>query len=176
MDGIILITNGIFPISPWLPIPQELANGGGNKGPVPAPQFRKETSSPSASNIKIRSRFDETFLWQSIRIQKDCAKVDVTIPDSITKWIVTGISFNKISGLGLNDPFNFTVFMPFYVQFNLPYSVKRKEAVVLDVLLFNYLKTSQKVVLSLDKRDTEFSLIDPLKFNWKGEQTFKSYD
>jgi CD109 antigen len=61
------------------------------------------------------------------------------VPDTITSWIITGFSMNSKEGLGLTkQPSKLTVFMPFFVALNLPYSVKRGESVAIEVIVFNY--------------------------------------
>ncbi|VDM92080.1 unnamed protein product [Litomosoides sigmodontis] len=46
-----------------------------------------------------------------------------------------------------------TVFRPFFIRINLPYSVKRGEKFALQVLIFNYMDSEQDVTVTLKDGD-----------------------
>ncbi|EJW70689.1 hypothetical protein WUBG_18404, partial [Wuchereria bancrofti] len=46
-----------------------------------------------------------------------------------------------------------TVFRPFFIRMNLPYSVKRGEKFALQVLIFNYMDSEQDVTVTLKDDD-----------------------
>lgn len=94
--------------------------------------------------------------------------IDVTIPESITTWSLTGISISKLSGIGISKA-SFDVFLPFFIQLNLPYAAKRNEGVVVDILVFNYLDSPQDVDFIFDKRDNEFSVLELAEYKWTGD-------
>jgi hypothetical protein len=61
------------------------------------------------------------------------------VPDTITSFLVTGISQNCNCGLGITDvPSKLTVFKQFFIVVNLPYKVIRGETVCINVIVYNY--------------------------------------
>lgn len=56
-------------------------------------------------------------------------------------------------GLGVSKPVEITAFQPFFLDVDLPYSVKRGEKLRLKVSLFNYMSHSLPVMIKLDKFD-----------------------
>jgi CD109 antigen len=106
--------------------------------------------------------------------------VAITAPDQITKYIFSGVSVNEIYGLGLPDikP-ELRVFIPFFIQFNLPHHVKRGEILEQSIAVFNYLPESQDVALSVDRNDADFVVFEPELDQWTVEsnayvQSFKT--
>lgn len=91
----------------------------------------------------------------------------MTIPESITTWSLTGISFSHLSGIGISNT-NFDVALPFFIQLNLPYSAKRGEGIVINILIFNYLNDTQDVDFVFEKRDDEFEVMELTKYKWIG--------
>lgn len=82
------------------------------------------------------------------------------VPDTITSWIVTGFSIDPVTGLGLTrEPSKLTVFQPFFVSLNLPYSVKRGEVVTIPCTVFNYLETDVEAELTLENENNEFEFM-----------------
>jgi hypothetical protein len=67
---------------------------------------------------------------------------------------------NPHFGLGLLDSYpSFTVFMPYFIRLNLPYSVKRGETLVLEIMLYNYLTESLQAQTDFHKNDAEFAVV-----------------
>src|SRR5690349_6284286 len=82
-------------------------------------------------------------------------------PDTITSWIITGFSLHSVYGLGLtSQPTKLTIFQPFFVSLNLPYSVKRGEVLALQVLVFNYLQNNETATITLLNDLKEFEFIE----------------
>lgn len=83
------------------------------------------------------------------------------VPDTITSWIITGFSVDPINGLGLTrQPSKFTVFQPFFVSTNLPYSIKRGEVVTIPFTVFNFLENDQTTEVTLFNEDREFEFAE----------------
>lgn len=94
------------------------------------------------------------------------------VPDSITSWIITGFSINSADGLGLiKEPKKLTVFQPFFISLNLPYSVKRGETVIIPCTIFNYMDNDVEATVTLENKNNEFVYIDSQKGNRKGGKT-----
>jgi len=77
--------------------------------------------------IKTRTKFPETWIWDTITTdgQGNAQLSDLTVPDTITSWIVTAFSMSDDKGLGL-DPTaeKIVAFQSFFIKLYLPYSVK----------------------------------------------------
>jgi CD109 antigen len=73
---------------------------------------------------------------------------EAKVPDTITSWVSSAFAINDQSGLGVAPTgAKLTVFRPFFVRLELPYSVKRTEKFALQVLVFNYMDQEQDVRL-----------------------------
>lgn len=64
--------------------------------------------------------------------------MDVTIPDTITTWVMQAVAINNRTGLGLPTPLRIVGFREYFISLKLPYSVKRGEQVSLLATVFNY--------------------------------------
>ncbi|KAG8124112.1 hypothetical protein E2320_019474 [Naja naja] len=79
----------------------------------------------------------------------------VTVPDTITSWVASAFIISENLGLGvMKIPIELEVFQPFFVSLNLPPSVIRGEQFILEVNIFNYLKESTEVTVTLDMSDS----------------------
>ena len=79
------------------------------------------------------------------------------------------------NGIGLSDNVpSVTVFLPFFLSVELPYSVKRNEVLVQDIIVFNYLKKVQAVDVRITKQ-SGYEAVDLDKYGWKGEELNHSY-
>ena len=77
---------------------------------------------------------------------------------------------SKYDGIGLSDNVpSVTIFLPFFLSVELPYSVKRNEVLLQDIIVFNYLKKSQTVEIKITK-DAKFNAVDLTKYGWKGKK------
>uniref|UniRef100_H3AEA8 CD109 antigen n=1 Tax=Latimeria chalumnae TaxID=7897 RepID=H3AEA8_LATCH len=101
---------------------------------------------------RVRSHFPETWIWIDTNTGSETnKKIDVTVPDSITSWIASAFVISENLGLGLTTEFaQLRAFQAFFVSLNLPYSVTRGEEFILEVTIFNYLKTSLEVMVTLE--------------------------
>ena len=64
--------------------------------------------------------------------------MDVTIPDTITTWVMQAVAINNKTGLGLATPLRIVGVREYFISLKLPYSVKRGEQVSLLATVFNY--------------------------------------
>ena len=74
----------------------------------------------------------------------------LTVPDTITSWVADAFAVSQTNAVTIARPATLTVFQPFFVTINLPYSVIRGEILDITVTLFNYLQDSTTVSLLLD--------------------------
>lgn len=83
------------------------------------------------------------------------------VPDTITSWIITGFSLDSYYGLGLTQQSSkLTVFQPFFVTLNLPYSIKHGEVISIQCGVFNYLGSDQTVEVTLYNILKEFEFVN----------------
>lgn len=93
------------------------------------------------------------------------------VPESITNYVIYGVSMNKYDGIGLSDiASSLNVFLPFFLSIDFPYSVKRNEVLLQDILIFNYLRRSQNVEVRITK-DSKYQAIDLDKYGWTGKDS-----
>lgn len=82
-------------------------------------------------------------------------------PDTVTSWIITGFSIDPVTGLALtNESKKLTVFQPFFISLNLPYSIKCGEVVTISCIVFNYMDDDIVAALTLENKHNEFEFID----------------
>ena len=62
----------------------------------------------------------------------------VTVPDSITTWVLQAIGVSSTNGFGLAPPLHMTAFKNFFVSLSMPYSAQRGEQVSIVATVFNY--------------------------------------
>lgn len=139
------------------------------------------TGGSQAEPPKVRKYFSESFLWEDVEVLKlERARqnvnrgrevLNVKVPESITSYIISGVAMNNRFGLALPISLpSLTVFQPFFIQFTLPFSIKRGEKLKLDIFLFNFLNSAQMVTVSIDRNDVEFHLQNPIENGWSGKK------
>uniref|UniRef100_A0A4Y0BF69 TEP1-F n=1 Tax=Anopheles funestus TaxID=62324 RepID=A0A4Y0BF69_ANOFN len=103
---------------------------------------RNGLQNPFARSVSYRTNFLESWLWKNVTIGSSGTYTIIeVVPDTTTSWYLTGFSIDPVYGLGIiKKPIQFTTIQPFYIVENLPYSIKRGEAVVLQFTLFNNLE------------------------------------
>ncbi|KAI9585832.1 hypothetical protein GQX74_001679 [Glossina fuscipes] len=89
------------------------------------------------------------------------ATVTKSIPDTITSWVITAFAVNEKTGLGMTEkPFKINVFQPFFIDVNLPYSVKRGEVIAIPVIIFNYMDKTLDAEITMDNTDKEYDFTE----------------
>ncbi|KAL0109694.1 hypothetical protein PUN28_014611 [Cardiocondyla obscurior] len=132
---------GILKMAKSLPMAYPLLNVG------PEPGYVDQVPDQPA----LRSYFPETWLWELVPTGKE-GKVTVerTLPHTITDWIGYTACISPTHGLGIAPPTTITGFQPFFLDYSLPYSVKRGEMLRMKVSLFNYMQHSLPVKIKLE--------------------------
>ncbi|KAL0273724.1 UNVERIFIED_CONTAM: hypothetical protein PYX00_006334 [Menopon gallinae] len=160
-SGTVLLTNGwLFDHDPYNFLYPVAAYGGGFA--VPEAAFAAAAAAPAPeTEVRIRDNFPETWLWDGFDIGYDGrAILKPIVPDTITSWVITGFSVDQVHGLGLMEaPSKVTVFRPFFVSLDLPYSVIRGEIVSIPVVVFNYFDEDLTAEVTL-KNEGEFDFPD----------------
>jgi hypothetical protein len=128
---------------------------------VPADDFRgarlfdtryRETTIGTAQP-RVRRLFPETLLWQPQLITDDNgrATLPIELADSITNWRLSASAVAADGRLGATQ-LPLKVFQPFFVDLNLPVSLRRNDEVSVPVVVYNYLDKPQTVTLKLADR------------------------
>ena len=108
---------------------------------------------------RVRQFFPETWLWADVMTDAaGNATVAATAPDSITTWNLRAVGVSPEHGLGIGNA-ELTVFQPFFLQVDLPYSAVRGEEFPVKVALYNYLDTPQEFRVEIAE-SAEFELLD----------------
>ena len=75
--------------------------------------------------------------------------MDVTIPDTITTWVMQAVAINNKTGLGLATPLRIVGKRDYFISLKIPYSVKRGEQFSVLVTVFNYHAEEMRVSLKI---------------------------
>ncbi|KAL7028449.1 hypothetical protein ACKWTF_005840 [Chironomus riparius] len=140
-------------------------------------KFSNLPTEKKTKEIKIREDFRETFLWRDVSISnsandydddtKGLEVISEKVPQSITTYLIYGVAMSTQNGMGLSDNVpSVTIFLPFFLSVELPYSVKRNEVLVQDIIVFNYLKKVQAVDIRITKQ-LGYEAVDLDKYGWK---------
>lgn len=88
----------------------------------------------------IRKNFPETWIWETSESKDGTGSITETIQHSMTTWLITGFSMNTQYGFALSEPQELIVSQEFFVELNLPYSIRFGEILELEVIIFNFLR------------------------------------
>uniref|UniRef100_A0A1A9W1S7 TEP1-F n=1 Tax=Glossina brevipalpis TaxID=37001 RepID=A0A1A9W1S7_9MUSC len=178
-SGLVVMTNAHFPYEDFDPAYKVVGFGSpelpdlrdpdmyiGNRGTY----VFKGLSLPSSNvddlatkTFKVRQDFSEVWLFEHFENNDNATTATITklIPDTITSWVITAFALNEKSGLAMTEnPFKINVFQPFFIDVNLPYSVKRGEVIAIPVIIFNYMDEILDVVITMDNTDKEYNFIE----------------
>ncbi|MCK5213510.1 MAG: alpha-2-macroglobulin, partial [Dehalococcoidia bacterium] len=108
---------------------------------------------------RVRQYFPETWLWEDIETDSSGnASLDVTVPDTITTWMLRAVGVSKNSGLGIAEA-ELRAFQPFFLKIDLPYAAIRGEEFPVSVAIYNYLDAEQEIRVEIEDSDW-FDLLD----------------
>ncbi|XP_065561452.1 alpha-2-macroglobulin-like protein 1 isoform X3 [Artemia franciscana] len=106
------------------------------------------------SSVETRTFFPETWLWQLFNLNDNGNHVQyVETPHTITTWTGRTLCVSRDTGFGMSAKADLEVFQLFFVELNLPYSVKRGEILTLKVSAFNYAQFSLPIALKIRESD-----------------------
>lgn len=90
-------------------------------------------------DVLERSDFRETWIFDDKIIGPDNREeIDVSLPHSITTWVIQAVSVSDQFGMCVAEPQSVVAFQNVFLQLNLPYSVVRNEQVEIQAVVFNY--------------------------------------
>uniref|UniRef100_A0A1B0AER0 TEP1-F n=1 Tax=Glossina pallidipes TaxID=7398 RepID=A0A1B0AER0_GLOPL len=117
----------------------------------------------ATKQIKVRQDFSDVWLFDYLENDGNITSATITqsIPDTITSWVISAFAVNEKTGLGMTEkPFKINVFQPFFVDVNLPYSVKRGEVIAIPVIIFNYMDKTLDAEITMDNTDKEYDFTE----------------
>ncbi|MEL7563137.1 alpha-2-macroglobulin family protein [Dehalogenimonas sp. 4OHTPN] len=163
--GVIILSDNKVPegkeySSPWNDLLAERGGvvfGGAEKAgavppglaPLPSQGNQAIDTSALAQVERIRQYFPETWVWQQVVTDADGkSKIKLTVPDSITTWMLRAVAVSEERGLGIAEA-ELKAFQPFFIKLDLPYSAVRGEEFPVKVAVYNYLDMPQDIVVEL---------------------------
>ncbi|XP_065816781.1 alpha-2-macroglobulin isoform X2 [Labrus bergylta] len=112
---------------------------------------------PSVVIKSIRTFFPETWIWKLVEVgESGSTDLSLTVPDTITTWETEAFCLSP-QGFGLAPRETLTVFQPFFLELDLPYSIIRGEQFDLKATVFNYLSSCIMVTVT-PAASTDFTL------------------
>ena len=159
----------------------DVPEGQEHRRPLPTPALMPTTVPPAAARVqeegveetayfaqqpkglaevqRVRQFFPETWIWTDVTTDEEGrATLTADVPDSITTWMLRAVGVSRDHGLGVAEA-GLTVFQPFFLQVDLPFSAVRGEELPVKVALYNYLDSTQSFFVELEESDG-FDLLD----------------
>ncbi|KAM6972588.1 LOW QUALITY PROTEIN: complement C3-like [Aplochiton taeniatus] len=114
--------------------------------PTTTEEEEEEEEYLDQSDVYLRSKFYESWLWRDVRLPSAADNPDglssyieeTILPDSITEWGLLAISSSAVTGFCVAEPYNVKVWKDFYVDLRLPHSVARNEHLEVKAVLQNH--------------------------------------
>ncbi len=107
----------------------------------------------------VRQFFPETWVWTDVQTDTaGKATQNLTVPDSITTWMLNAVAISPTAGLGVAEA-QLQVLQPFFVQLALVYAAIRGEQFPVKVALYNYTNQSEDFKVELESGQW-FDLLD----------------
>ena len=102
---------------------------------------------------RVRQYFPETWLWEHLETGANGrGSLDVTVPDSITTWMLRAVAVSREKGLGIAEA-QLRAFQPFFLTLDLPYAAIRGEEFPVSVAIYNYLDVAQDIRVEIEEAD-----------------------
>ena len=136
--GLVVITNMDVPGGEKHNNPVRMEFAVAVAAPAAAPRDVRADSSVAvptglAEVQRVRQFFPETWLWTDLTTdEQGHAVLPVEAPDSITTWMLRAIGLSKEHGFGIDEA-QLTVFQPFFLQVDLPFSAIRGEEIFVEI-------------------------------------------
>ncbi len=121
----------------------------------PAPATATQASlDGGVEPVRVREYFPETLFSNPQLITDDKGKAELNIPlaDSITTWRMSTVANSQKGELGSYSS-GVKVFQDFFIDLNLPVKLTAGDEVSVPVSIYNYLPSTQKVQLKMEKGD-----------------------
>jgi len=112
---------------------------GAEIGPAPTTAPGNQVEEVGEEEQGARTFFPESWVWSLQRTDDNgVARLNSTVPDTITTWVAEAFSLSEDSGLGLSRLLELTVSKPFFASLELPFSVNFGETITITPLVFYF--------------------------------------
>lgn len=82
------------------------------------------------------------------------------VPDDITTWMITGFTSEYSTGFGLTtQATQLKVFLAFFIQTQLPYSIVRGETIKIPLTVFNYQNFDVVATVQMNNTLNQFDFV-----------------
>ena len=117
-----------------------------------SPEFKPEAGDD------LREYCPETWLVKEITMTNET--MTVKVPDSITSWIFSAFAMNNETGLAIAPTKELIVKNEFFMKIFLPYSIRFKEILRLDIYVYNYINNGKSLEVNVTlKNDNQFQFV-----------------
>jgi CD109 antigen len=112
------------------------------------------------NTTSVRAKYMDTLLWQDVDFTNGMSTLKVTVPESVTSWVLNGYSLSATNGLGIiQTPLVLTTFKPFFTDVRIPSTFKMGVVADIQVTVHNYMDETSHVEVTLDDSAGEFEII-----------------
>ncbi|KAL7011306.1 hypothetical protein ACKWTF_014223 [Chironomus riparius] len=121
----------------------------------------QSSSQVNSEDELLREYFPESWIFQEFDVETGLEKKNFIVPDSITSWIVSAFAMHDKVGIAVADSTEITVKNEFFVKIMKPFSVRFKEVLGLNILVYNYAESKEPltVTVSLHNRKKELQFV-----------------
>lgn len=125
----------------------------------------QSTSQSDSEDELLREYFPESWIFEEFEVSSSMEKKNFKVPDSITSWIVSAFSMHDDVGIAVADSTEITVKNEFFIKVLSPFSVRFKEVLGLNILVYNYAESKETITASvlLHNRKKEFQFVSYTK-------------
>jgi hypothetical protein len=113
--------------------------------------------------VVIRETFNEVWIFDDIEMKSNKISKTYKVPDSLTTWQLSAFSLHKDDGFSMIQSQELVVKNELFMVMNLPYSIRYKEVLRVDILVYNYVRPSQKLNVNVklfNKNGNEFKFVE----------------
>jgi hypothetical protein len=122
--------------------------------PVPSPTAAPAPTGTPVPAVRepfpLRQVFPETLYWnaEAVTDENGHLALDLPLADNITTWRLTALASTREGELGVST-YDIVVFQDFFLDLDLPATIKQGEEISATVTLYNYLDQDQTVLIEL---------------------------
>jgi len=117
---------------------------------------------PQEEGDDLREYFPESWQLKEINMSDTNETMLVKVPDSITSWIISAFAMNNDTGLAIAPTKELIVKNEFFMKIFLPYSIRFKEILRLDIFVYNYINEGKSLNVNVtlkNQNQTQFEFV-----------------
>lgn len=128
------------------------------------PQERRTIRNENTED-DLRDYFPETWIFEEFQMSSTSETKSFMVPDSITSWMIYAFAMNKKKGLAIAPTKELIVKNEFFMKLFLPYSIRFKEILRLDILVYNYIEAKHNLDVTVILRNINGEEFQFVEFN-----------